>query len=46
MQCSDPKAADVSCGGTMSTNSVYVFKGKQGECAQHVLWAGICKRWH
>jgi hypothetical protein len=32
MQCSDPKAADVSCGGTMNAHTVYVLKGKQGRC--------------
>jgi hypothetical protein len=32
MQCSDLKAKDVSCGGTMSAYTVYVLKGVQGEC--------------
>jgi hypothetical protein len=32
MQCSDPNAPDVSCGGTFSSHTVYVLKGKQGEC--------------
>jgi hypothetical protein len=31
MQCSDPKAADVSCGGTMNSVSVYVLTGVQGK---------------
>jgi hypothetical protein len=32
LRCSDPKAADVSCGGSVGAHTVYVFKGKQGEC--------------
>jgi hypothetical protein len=32
MRCSDPQAADVSCGGTFGSFPVYVFKGSQGEC--------------
>jgi hypothetical protein len=29
-RCSDPAAADVACGGFFA-NTVYVFKGKEGE---------------
>jgi hypothetical protein len=34
MQCSNPSAPDVSCGGTNDSVSVYVFKGSQGECGK------------
>lgn len=32
LRCSDPNAADISCGGASTALSLYVFKGKQGEC--------------
>jgi hypothetical protein len=51
MQCRNPNVLDVSCGGTMNSYTVYVLKGKQGEChtlghrLQQQLFAVPCIAW-
>jgi hypothetical protein len=42
LRCSDPKAADVSCGGMFGAYTVYVLKGTQGECGSRKGPSGGC----